>query len=449
MIGLGFGDCGKGRFVDELCHRLQAHTVVRYNGGAQAGHTVCRPDGRFHIFSQFGAGTFRGARTLLAAPVVIHPGGLLREAEALARLGLGQVLERLTIDGSCRVTTPFLQAAGRLRELARFPAIHGTCGIGFGATVELSIEAPEWTLRYGDLVDPALCLAKLEGQRRYLQDSLERHLGFDLESLPSLGGAQWAEAHAEREWQVFATTDLAQRWLASVLPLVRQVPPAEADSLRQNLQAPGTVIFEGAQGLLLDENLGFHPHTTWSSVGPRAAAGVLQDLAIDAPLRHWGALRTYLTRHGAGPLPSWDPNLDRLAEPHNLDTGWQGVFRRGHPDQVLLRYALAVAPELEGLLVSHLDVFSPAAPELRWCEAYAWPDLGQLEELSELTSAPPELERQERWARRLGHAVPCFAPAAITSADQWQAEVEQLSQRPILLTSHGPLPGQTAGRLGA
>ena len=121
VLGLGFGDCGKGRFVDALTRRWKAHTVARFNGGAQAGHNVV--DGaRHHTFSQFGSGTFvPGVATLLLDPVVVHPTALLVEAEALARVGIHDALARLMVDAQCRVTTPYHQAAGRPRSSSRSP----------------------------------------------------------------------------------------------------------------------------------------------------------------------------------------------------------------------------------------------------------------------------------------------------------------------------------------
>src|SRR5262245_21626207 len=95
ILGLGFGDCGKGIFVDALTRRWQAHTIVRFSGGAQAGHNVVTPERR-HTFSQFGAGTLvPGTRTVLIDPMVLHPSALLVEAEALARIGIDDALTRL------------------------------------------------------------------------------------------------------------------------------------------------------------------------------------------------------------------------------------------------------------------------------------------------------------------------------------------------------------------
>ncbi len=162
LLGLGFGDCGKGLFTDALTRTLGAHTIVRFNGGAQAGHNVVLPDGRHHTFSQFGAGSFvEGTMTVLASPVVVHPSAILVEARALERVGLADAMTRLMIDGECRVTTPFHQAAGRLREYARGRAAHGTCGVGVGETVAFALAHADDGLVYSELHSRASAHQKL------------------------------------------------------------------------------------------------------------------------------------------------------------------------------------------------------------------------------------------------------------------------------------------------
>ena len=423
VIGLGFGDCGKGRFVDDLCPLLGARTVVRYNGGAQAGHNVVLPDGRHHVFSSFGAGSFHpGVATLLASPVVVEPLGLLREAAALAEKGAADPLGRLTIDQRCRVTTPYLRAAGRLRELVR-DQTHGSCGIGFGETVRLSIDAPELSLAYGELAEPRIARAKLQAQREKLEA--------ELRGLPPTERTQG-------ELDLLADEQLAERWLEVIAELVARVPAARREQVASQL-AFGGAIFEGAQGMLLDEDHGFHPHTTWSSIGPEAAEAVLQDAGIQAEMRHLGALRTYPTRHGEGPFPSEDPALDHLAEPHNASAGWQGKFRRGHPDLVLLRYALEAAGKITGLLASHLDAFGRGA-NLRWCEAYETGQ-GTLADLPR--AAEPDLNHQQMLTGLLREARPKNGGRPIADFRQWLDEMETLFPlQPILLGSHGPARGR-------
>ncbi len=127
VVDLGFGDAGKGTLTDWLVRRHGARLVVRFNGGAQAGHNVVTEDGRHHTFAQFGAGSFvPGVRTHLARPTVLHPLAMLVEARHLARKGVPDALERTTVSEGARVITPFHQAAGRLRALARGSGRHGT-----------------------------------------------------------------------------------------------------------------------------------------------------------------------------------------------------------------------------------------------------------------------------------------------------------------------------------
>jgi adenylosuccinate synthase len=424
ILGLGFGDCGKGLFTDYLCRHWDAHTVVRFNGGAQAGHNVVLPDGRSHTFSQFGAGTFvAGTATLLAYPVIVHPTALLVEHEYLRRAGVADALARLLIDARCRVTTPFHQAAGRMRELERGAQAHGSCGVGVGETARFSLMHPEQSITYADLAHPAIALDKLETIRTGLL------AGFD-----PVCGTQPNQPAYDAELGVLRDAKVSRRWLDQIQYLVRSVPPAPRESVAERLHQPGTVLFEGAQGVLLDEWRGFHPHTTWSSIAPASVEAVAADAGQDAKIQHLGALRTYLTRHGAGPLPTHDARLDHLAEPHNASSGWQGRFRRGHPDALLLRYALAVAAPLDGLLVSHLDAVN-AAP-LRWCAGYRTAEGAGLDALP--FSKVPDLGHQQALTRLLQGAQPLYEAGRIATADEWIERVQAASGLQVRYGAFGP-----------
>lgn len=438
LLGLGFGDCGKGLFTDFLCRLWNAHTVVRFNGGAQAGHNVVLPDGRHHTFSQFGAGSFvPGTVTLLASPVIVHPTALLVEAGFLNRLGVADALSRMVIDARCRVTTPFHQAAGRMRELQRGPAAHGSCGVGVGETAGHGIDHPEQELHYADLARPAVAFEKLELIRRTLRASFEPRCAFDTN-----------QAAYDSELRVLDDPTVSVSWLERIKELIRAVPPAPREAVAARLQLAGTVLFEGAQGVLLDEWRGFHPNTTWSSIHPASVAAVAADAGQHGPIEHLGILRAYLTRHGNGPMPTHDARLAHLPEPHNASDGWQGSFRRGHPDAVLLRYALTAAGPLDGLLVSHLDVFERERG-LRWCTAYAAqagagdsqlcardPASGLVTAL--LAGGAQDLAHQEQLGRLLASARPHYAAPAITGAAQFVGQLEALAGLPVLFGSHGP-----------
>ena len=136
ITDLGFGDAGKGGLVDHLTRVTGAHTVVRYNGGAQAGHNVITPDGRHHTFAQFGSGSLvPGTRTYVSRFMLLDPLAMLAEERALQGLGVRDALARTAIDRRALITTPFHVAANRIKEVARGDARHGSCGMGIGETM--------------------------------------------------------------------------------------------------------------------------------------------------------------------------------------------------------------------------------------------------------------------------------------------------------------------------
>ncbi|MGA0572079.1 adenylosuccinate synthetase [Variovorax sp. VNK109] len=429
LLGLGFGDCGKGLFTDYVCRAQRGHTVVRFNGGAQAGHNVVLPDGRHHTFSQFGAGSFMdGVATVLSAPFIIHPHALLFEAEALAAKGVPDILDRLLIDGRCRVTTPLHQAAGRLREWARASGAsgpHGSCGVGVGETVLQELSDPQTAIRYADLTQRKRTLDKLAMLR---------------ERLRADAGLQWpgmaSNAAAQTEWKVLNDESIGSRWLDAIQPCLRAAPSASPELLAQRLTMPGAVVFEGAQGVLLDERHGFHPHTTWSSISTDAVESVLLDLGLHAEVTHLGVMRSYLTRHGAGPLPTQDAALDVLAEPHNSNEGWQGAFRRGHPDSVLLEYAVSAVGRLDGIVATHLDVFDRFGP-LQWCIGYGHEPGGLTDHLP--LGTPGDVAHAERIMELLDMARPVYAATPLRNASSWCAAVEAVAGVPVTHTASGPL----------
>jgi len=419
VTGLAFGDCGKGLFTDYLCRSRSAHTVVRFNGGAQAGHNVVLPDGRQHTFSQFGAGSFNpGVATVLSASVVVHPTALLVEEAYLQRAGVGDALGRLFIDARCLVTTPYHEAAGRLRERARGAAAHGSCGVGFGETVGHALASPGLALRYADLLHPARTCDTLEALRHSLRAALP-------ESAFALGPEDAA---------ILDDPGFGMLWFQHAQRLANIVPPAAPEHIAARLSQPGGIVMEGAQGMLLDEWHGFHPHTTWSSTGPAAADAALADYGLGERIAHLGAMRSYLTRHGQGPMPTEDQALDKLAEPHNQDSGWQGRFRRGHPDAVLLRYALATAGRIDGLLVSHLDAFA-RRPGLRWAHSY---DVDGREVRDLPLASHRNLAHQESLCALLTAARPNYAEAPIDSAESFLEELKAITHLPVILGSSGP-----------
>jgi adenylosuccinate synthase len=425
VVDLGFGDAGKGTITDFLVRETGARLVVRFNGGAQAGHNVVTSDGRSHTFAQFGAGSFvTGVRTHLAESVVVHPSALLVEARHLARVSLvPQPLEFLTIAESARIITPFHQAANRVRELARGQARHGTCGVGVGETVRDALENPDEAIRARDLHDSNGLMRKLERARERLLSSLK-------EEFRILGSS-------DAELAVFSDRDVAPRWIEFVQPVAARVVP-DAWLASWFRDEPTDVVFEGAQGVLLDENYGFHPHTTWSDCTFRGAKTLLRAHGFSEDVRRIGVIRTYLTRHGEGPFPTENEALHyALPELHNASAGWQGVFRVGHPDFVLARYAARVCGGLDALAVTHLDRVGALA---RVAVAYAPPIDGTLfvhdERGRVVDLREGDLAQQERLGQTLRDIRPIWDDAPV-DVESRLGQLEDVYGVPVLLTSAG------------
>jgi adenylosuccinate synthase len=423
VVDLAFGDCGKGTVVDFFTRACDARTIVRFNGGPQAGHNVVTPDGRHHTFSQFGSGTFvPGVRTFLSRFMLIEPYALLNEAAHLEQVGVSDALDRLFIDGRCAVITPAQQAANRLRELARGDGAHGTCGVGVGEAVQDQLEHPELTLRAGELQDRHLVAKKLRGLRDLKVEQLREQLTV-LRSHPRA--------------QIDVQTLLEPSWLETAVDKCAYV--AYRSSIideswaREMIAGRGTTIFEGAQGVLLDERFGFFPHTTWSKTTFENADTLLDEAGFPGQRARLGVLRTYFTRHGAGPVVTEDHKLRaNLPEPHNDERGWQGAFRVGPFDAVAARYALSVTGPVDGLAVTHIDRLDRLPPQI--CSAYRTAD-GRL--IADLP-IPVDLSAATHLTRLLEQCRPDFTELPNDDSRSFIPMLRDRLSAPVGITSNGP-----------
>jgi adenylosuccinate synthase len=361
-VDLGFGDAGKGSVVDFLTRETNAHTVVRYNGGAQAGHRVLTAEAqpREHVFSQFGSGTLAGAATHLSAYMLLDPLAMQVEAAHLQQLGCGDVFERTTIAERALVITPFQRAANRLLELQRGANRHGSCGLGIGETTADSLRYGERALRAIDLRNPQVLRGKLEFLRAVNLAKVQRVALYN------------ADAAALTEWQVL--TD--PHWLADTSQAYAEfgsrVQLVGPNFLANCLQQPGAVVFEGAQGVLLDEWYGFHPHTTWATTTLTNADSLLQAAGYHGATERIGITRAYGTRHGAGPLVSESAVLgEQLPDACNGQHAWQQHFRVGWLDLVLLHYACQVVGRLDYVALTCFDRWA-ALSEWQVVEQHYW-----------------------------------------------------------------------------
>lgn len=362
--GLGLGEETKGNTVQWLTRAFKAHTVWR-SGGWQGGHHVVHDDGREQAFSFFGAGTFEGARTYLKH-MVISPAELFNEALELESKGVPEAFELMTIDQDCLTTTPFHSAISRFREIMRGKDKKGTVGKGVGEAIKDS-QNPELAIRAGEFRDSELIKTKLENIQRLklaqAQTILESHQG-------AVPPEALLELEVLRNESLILLTVDACRYLANLVAIVDEV------YLNDLLSQDGTIVNEVSHGTLHHPWYGFVPHVTQIDPTSQDVAKTLEKHNYSGRTLRFGVVRSYLTRHGAGPFVSHDRDFGKtLIETHNnVAHDWLGEFRAGHFDIVTLRYALAFsggAKSYDGLVVSFLDVL---AKRNKWavCEAYEY-----------------------------------------------------------------------------
>ena len=321
VVGAGFGDEGKGLFTSYLVRELRAGLTVRFNGGCQAAHNVITDDGLHHTFSHFGAGTFEGARTFWSRFCPVSPLALEVEWKALApKLTTARARSWsyiLQVDPRCPVTTLWDIMANRVRARE---TKHGTCATGFGATIARHENTPHRLIAL-DLLTPEVLKWKLE----QIADYYEKR------------GVLAPEAVARRDVYVreFMRTVKRGSWRAAI-----ERPEFVFERERN-------IVYEGAQGILLDQDHGFFPHVTRSSTTAKNAMALIDELPKKKHRRNravYYVSRSYHTRHGAGPMPC-DPLKDPTVlerDEKNEHNGWQGDFRSGQLNMDLYRYALGV-----------------------------------------------------------------------------------------------------------
>jgi adenylosuccinate synthase len=259
VVGLGFGDEGKGAWVDHLVRRHGIKYVVRFNGGAQAAHHVVTPEGVSHCFAQFGSGTLvPGTHTTLSRFMLIDPEAWLREASNIERLGVstkGVVL----MSENAPIITPFNRILNRIQEVARGNSRHGSCGFGIGLT-QADVET---------LGDRAL----------YVRDILSDGLGEKL---------AWLRERKFQEAQRFSqpgTAALREQILATDLDYYVELFRCFAERVRvvsddeiATLVRTNDTVFEGAQGVMLDQQYGTFPYCSRSNCTFENADMKLPDL---------------------------------------------------------------------------------------------------------------------------------------------------------------------------
>jgi adenylosuccinate synthase len=417
VLGLGFGDEGKGTIVDWLARRAMSEApsdapplVIRWNGGPQAQHHVVTDDNRMHCFAQLGAASFvPGARTHLAGDMAVDLYALEVEIGALSAVtgvSAADHRERVTIDPRCALVTPWHATVNLVREVLRGAGgRHGSTGRGVAEAKlgPIRIFAGELAGGFDFAARVREVRAALIARAASIIERATAALADDVE-------------HARALVARAADDDLHEAYLtAAGIPIALRDEPPDA----------GHVILESAQGALLDRDHGFFPHVTPSRITRRAARDTARALGVDATLEVWGVLRAYHTRHGDGPFPSEDRALaQRLPELHNRDDDQAGRFRVGWFDAVLARHAIAFAGPIDRLAVTCMDRIA-ALPDR--AVATAWRDRAGATTDDTRPNGERDVERD----------VP-RAAAVLCPVDDVAVAISAVLGRPIDVASYGP-----------
>ncbi len=344
IIGAQWGDEGKGKIVDLLTDRATA--VVRYQGGHNAGHTLVI-NGQKTVLHLIPSGILHRAVTcIIGNGVVLSPSALLEEIHSLEARGI-PVRDYLRLSDACALLLPYHVALDQARELARGQAKIGTTGRGIGPAYEDKIARRG--LRLSDLFNPSQFANQLKEVMDYHNFALQHYF-----------------KTATIDYQSVLDETLALG--AQLMPLVIDVPPL----LQQWYQAGNNILFEGAQGTMLDIDHGTYPFVTSSSTtgGGAATGSGMGPRYFDYIL---GIAKAYCTRVGSGPFPT--ELFDEVGE-HLTSKGFEfgattGRRRRcGWLDVAILKRAIFVN-SLTGLCITKLDVLDGLDP-VRICTGYRY-----------------------------------------------------------------------------
>lgn len=299
VIGAWYGDEGKGLITDYVCSADPDDTaVVRYNGGAQAGHTVCTPEGKRHVFSHFGSGSFLGCPTYLSKFFVSNPRLFMKEWRELEDIG---VTPKVFIHPRSPVSTPWDVMINRMSEAQ---VKHGSCGAGVSETMIRT--AAGYGLYAEDFRSPLTVSNKLWAiKNEYMRGRMQ-------------------ELGVEGTWGMYFkhSDDKTTEEYMSDVRRFRSRFQLESEAPKQR-----HVVFEGAQGLCLDEcRIDQFPHTTHSRTGLPNVVHLCKEWGI-SDLSAIYVSRTYVTRHGAGPLEGETDKEEKWGCETNSLNRWQGAFR--------------------------------------------------------------------------------------------------------------------------
>lgn len=362
VIGANFGDEGKGLMTDYFCHQFSKDDEVlnvRFNGGAQAGHTVITANDKRHVFSHIGAGSFNpNVITYLSPDFIVNPILLKKEMNTFYK-EFG-VKPTILIDSRCRITIPQDMMLNQIVERSRSNK-HGSCGVGINETIKrcnnrkYSLDSFDL-----DLIGKDKELIQIAA-RKFIKKIRAEYLVDRLKELN-------VSSISVDEMRLLYDDDIVDRYLEDLEEILFLCYVVETkDILKYD-----NIVFEGAQGLLLSEdNRSYFPHLTPSATGSKYIINLLKELKIsECDLEVCYVSRSYFTRHGAGRFETECPknyiNQD-IIDTTNFENEFQGNFRYGFFDKDLFIFETskdyhAIKLEFDGFAklkksfaITHLD----------------------------------------------------------------------------------------------
>ncbi len=411
VVGAQWGDEGKGKIVDWLSER--ADVVVRFQGGHNAGHTL-QVEGVTYKLSLLPSGVVRpGKLSVIGNGVVVDPWALLDEIERLGGQGVKITPENLQIAENASLILPIHGQLDRAREAARGAGKLGTTGRGIGPAYEDKVGRR--AVRVCDLGDAELLAQRVDALLLH-GNALLRGLG---------------QPEVDRQELIAALQELAPK----ILPCAGRV----WESLHQLRRQGRKILFEGAQGALLDVDHGTFPYVTSSNtIAGQAAAGAgIGPQALNYVL---GITKAYTTRVGSGPFPTelHDATGELLGERgHEFGTVTGRRRRCGWFDAVLVRQAIRLGG-ISGIALTKLDVLD-GLETLEVCTGYriGGEDFDHLPASPSLqAAAEPVYETLEGW-KESTQGARSWAELPATAV-KYIRRIEELIQAPVALLSTSP-----------
>jgi adenylosuccinate synthase len=310
--------------TDYFANKMPGAVVCRFNGGAQAGHTVVTPEGVRHVFGHIGSGSFCGNPTHLSEYFISNP--VLFQKEYLELQSKLEVIPHISVDPNSIVTTPYDMIINQMVEQLRYAKKHGSCGCGINETVERNKNS-KLTLRVKDLYNPFKLnrILKTVSSREYFKERINEN-----------GIVKNATIPSEYE-TLLLNPNIISTFEKNINFFINKIEVIKDTLALSNKD----IIFEGAQGLLLDQDFkDYWPYVTSSKTGLANVLRITGQLGKEINEIVY-VTRSYLTRHGNGPLPNEIPReAIKCPDPidlTNIINKHQGSIRFGSINPGFLR----------------------------------------------------------------------------------------------------------------